>query len=73
MVFRMAHPDLIQSAEAARICRVDRQRFNKWAKDGKVPVHAILDNGYRLFNRADIEAFAATLVPAYRLPDEVDA
>jgi len=52
--------DLIGSAEAALILRVDRATLNRWAVKGSIPT-ALKAPGYtgpRLFDRAEIERLA---------------
>ena len=51
--------DLIGSAEAAILLKIDRATLNRWAAKGLIPtaVRAPGETGPRLFNRADVENF----------------
>jgi len=52
--------ELIGSLEASDILDVSHATFNRWAKQGRVPVaiKAPGKTGLRLFNRADVERLA---------------
>ena len=65
--------DLISSSEAAAICGITKNRLNRWVRNGYVPVAQTLDNGHRVFSRADIEDFASNLVTVKRPPKAVNA
>ena len=65
--------ELISSSEAAAICGITKNRFNRWVRAGHVPVDTTLDNGHRVFNRADIERFASSLSHSVTPPKTVNA
>jgi predicted site-specific integrase-resolvase len=52
--------DLVGSLEASTILGVSHATFNRWAKQGRIPVaiKAAGKTGLRLFERSDIEALA---------------
>jgi len=54
-------PDLIGSAQAAKVFGVDRATFNRWVAAGRIPVAFELDGatGARLFDPDVIAAMAA--------------
>lgn len=54
-------PDLIGSAEAARILNIDRGTLSRWVADGRLKAAIQLDGptGARLFHRRDVTALAA--------------
>lgn len=58
--------DLIGSAEACTILRIDRSAFTRKVQMGRVPVAAKLPGptGAYLFRRADIERLLQDLKPA---------
>ncbi|MFW6114153.1 MAG: MerR family transcriptional regulator [bacterium] len=47
----------VKVAEAAEILGVSQGTVRAWAEAGKIPMHRNPANGYRLFRRADLEAF----------------
>jgi len=49
--------DYVMTAEAADILGVSQNTLRAWARDGKIPMHRNLANGYRLFRRSDLMAF----------------
>ena len=49
--------EYVKIAEAARILGVSQNTLRSWADDGRIPVRVNPANGYRLFNRTDLEAF----------------
>ncbi len=49
--------EYVKVAEAARILGVSQGTVRAWAEAGKIPMHRNPANGYRLFRRADLEAF----------------
>ena len=49
--------EYVKTAEAAKILGVAQNTLRKWAKRGEIPVHRNPANGYRLFRRADLDAF----------------
>lgn len=54
------HNDLIDSAEAAILLRVDRATFNRWVTRGNIPIEIQFPGykGARLFRRIDVERLA---------------
>jgi len=52
--------DLVGSLEASLILGVSHATFNRWAKQGRIPVaiKAAGKTGLRLFERSDIEDYA---------------
>lgn len=52
--------DLIGSADACRILRIDRSTLSRWVAAGRIaPVHRLPGaTGALLFSRADVEALA---------------
>ena len=55
--FAHMHNDLINSAEAAALLRVDRATFNRWVTRGNIPIEVQFPGykGARLFRRIDVE------------------
>tara|TARA_R110002072_G_scaffold302603_1_gene486672 strand:+ start:133286 stop:133498 length:213 start_codon:yes stop_codon:yes gene_type:complete len=49
--------DYVLTAEAADILGVSQNTLRKWAEAGKIKVRRNPVNGYRLFSRADLDAF----------------
>lgn len=49
--------DYVKTAEAAEILGVSQNTLRKWAASGAIPMHRNPANGYRLFNRIDLERF----------------
>lgn len=49
--------EYVKTAEAALILGVSQNTLRAWAKGGKIPMRRNPANGYRLFCRADLEAF----------------
>ena len=49
--------EYVLTAEAADILGVSQNTIRTWAEDGKIPVHRNPANGYRLFQREDLEKF----------------
>lgn len=49
--------DYVKTAEAAQILGVSQNTLRKWAASGAIPMHRNPANGYRLFNRIDLERF----------------
>ncbi len=49
--------DYVKTAEAAEILGVSQNTLRKWAASGAIPMHRNPVNGYRLFERADLEKF----------------
>lgn len=53
--------DYVMTAEAAQILGVSQNTLRNWAEAGKIPVHRNPANGYRLFQRTQLERFLAEL------------
>jgi excisionase family DNA binding protein len=49
--------EFLKTAEAAEILGVSQNTLRKWAASGAIPMHRNPANGYRLFNRIDLERF----------------
>ena len=49
--------EYVKVAKAAEILGVSQGTVRAWAEAGKIPMHKNPANGYRLFRRADLEAF----------------
>ena len=47
--------DYLKTAEAAEFLGVSQNTLRTWAGDGAIPMHRNPVNGYRLFERADLE------------------
>jgi len=47
----------VMTAEAAEILGISQNTLRAWARDGKLHMRRNPANGYRLFRRADLEAF----------------
>jgi len=64
MFTHMKQADLIGSAEAAQILRINRATFNRWAAKGMIPtaLKAPGFTGPRLFDRSEIELIATERV-----------
>lgn len=50
--------DHINSAEAAKMCGVDRATFNRWAAKGLVPIVLTAPSGERIYSRAAVATWA---------------
>lgn len=53
--------EYVKVAEAAKILGVSQGTLRAWAAAGKIPMHRNPANGYRLFLRADLDKFLATI------------
>lgn len=53
--------DYVKTAEAAEILGVAQNTLRKWAERGDIPMRRNQANGYRLFNRSDLELFLKTI------------
>ncbi len=51
--------EYVKVAEAAEILGVSPGTIRTWAADGKIPMHRNPANGYRLFQRLELEKFLA--------------
>jgi len=49
--------EYVKVAEAAEILGVSQGTVRAWAEAGKIPMHKNPANGYRLFNREDLDDF----------------
>lgn len=49
--------EYIKVAEAADFLGVSQNTLRTWAEAGKIPMHRNPANGYRLFNRSDLDRF----------------
>jgi excisionase family DNA binding protein len=49
--------EYVKVAEAAEILGVSQGTVRAWAEAGKIPMHKNPANGYRLFQRDDLENF----------------
>jgi excisionase family DNA binding protein len=49
--------EYVKVAEAAEILGVSQGTIRTWAEDGKIRMRRNPANGYRLFRRADLDAF----------------
>ena len=49
--------EYLKTAEAAEILGVAQNTLRKWASKGDIPMRRNPANGYRLFQRSDLEAF----------------
>jgi len=49
--------EYVKVAEAAEILGVSQGTVRAWAEAGKIPMHKNPANGYRLFNRKDLDDF----------------
>ncbi len=49
--------EYVKIAEAAKMLGVSQNTLRSWADDGRILVRVNPANGYRLFRRADLEAF----------------
>ena len=53
--------EYVKVAEAAEILGVSQGTLRNWAEAGKIPVHKNPANGYRLFERRDLESFLSEI------------
>ena len=53
--------EYVKVAEAAEILGVSQGTVRSWAEAGKIPMHKNPANGYRLFQRSDLQRFLKTL------------
>lgn len=53
--------DYVKVAEAAEILGVSQNTVRAWAENGRLPGHRNPANGYRLFQRSDLEKFLAKI------------
>jgi excisionase family DNA binding protein len=53
--------EYVKVAEAAEILGVSQGTVRAWAEAGKIPMHRNPANGYRLFQRAELERFLAMI------------
>jgi excisionase family DNA binding protein len=53
--------EYVKVAEAAEILGVSQGTVRTWAEAGKIPMHKNPANGYRLFKRAELEAFLESI------------
>lgn len=60
--------EYVQTAEAAEILGVAQNTLRKWANRGEIPMHRNPVNGYRLFRRADLEAFLQGIERPVKVP-----
>lgn len=49
--------EYVMTCEAAHLLGISQNTLRAWAGDGKIPVRRNPANGYRLFRRADLEAY----------------
>jgi excisionase family DNA binding protein len=49
--------EYVKTAEAAEILGVSQTTLRKWAESGKIPMIRNPINGYRLFQREDLDRF----------------
>jgi excisionase family DNA binding protein len=49
--------DYLLTAQAAEVLGVSQNTLRTWADEGKIPTRRNPANGYRLFQRKDLEAF----------------
>ncbi len=49
--------EYVKVAEAAEILGVSQGTVRAWAEAGKIPMHKNPANGYRLFDRKDLDDF----------------
>lgn len=49
--------EYVKTAEAADILGVAQNTLRAWAEEGKIPMYRNPANGYRLFQRSDLESF----------------
>jgi excisionase family DNA binding protein len=49
--------DYVKVAEASELLGVSQNTLRAWAEAGKIPMRKNPANGYRLFRRADLDAF----------------
>ena len=47
--------DYVKTAEAAEMLGVSQNTLRKWAGSGAIPMYRNPVNGYRLFNRSDLD------------------
>lgn len=69
--------DYAMTAEAALILGVSENTLRAWAEEGKIRMHRNPANGYRLFNRRDLEQFlvqtARPIRPSRNLKSSLNA
>lgn len=53
--------EYVKVAEAAEILGVSQGTVRTWAEAGKIPMHKNPANGYRLFKRAELDAFLESI------------
>ena len=53
--------EYVKTAEAAEILGVSQTTLRKWAESGKIPMIRNPINGYRLFQREDLDQFLTQL------------
>jgi len=53
--------DYVKVAEAAEILGVSQGTLRNWPEAGKIPMHKNPVNGYRLFDRRDLESFLSEI------------
>ena len=49
--------EYVKVAEAAEILGVSQGTIRTWAERGEIPMHRNPANGYRLFQRSDLDRF----------------
>lgn len=49
--------DYVKTAETAKILGLSQTALRRWAEQGKTPMRRDAANGYRLFQRSDLDAF----------------
>ena len=47
--------DFLRVKDAAEFLGVSPNTLRNWSRDGRVPVHRNPINGYRLYNKSDLE------------------
>jgi excisionase family DNA binding protein len=58
--------DYLKTGEAAEFLGVSQNTLRTWAALGAIPMHRNPANGYRLFNRIDLEKFLARVERAVK-------
>lgn len=58
--------EYVKTAEAAEILGVSPNTLRTWAEEGKIQMHRNPANGYRLFKRADLEAYLKAVAKPVR-------
>jgi excisionase family DNA binding protein len=61
--------DYLTIAQAAAVLGVTANTLRAWGAAGKIPSRRNPANGYRLFRRADLDAFLAALDRAVSMTD----